>query len=260
MNGKTRSIGWCFAVALSGLATIASAQTSAAPAAPAPSAQTPPPQTPADPPIVPIKLFNGENLYGLKVYFEERNVDVADIWKIQDGMLRATGRGKGYIRTEMPYADYKLQLEWRWPAQPGNSGLMLHIVNGDTIWPKGFECQLASGRAGDLSSFVDARSKEEIVSRNPTGFSTGRLPQMGPSAEKPVGQWNTLEVIAEGSTLTVSVNGKLVNRMTDVVPGAGVIALQAEGTAIDFRNFVLTPLPRAKDLHAPMPSEPAKKQ
>lgn len=231
----------------------ASAQTAVAPTVP-----TPPTQTPADPPIMPIKLFNGENLYGLKVYFEERDVDVADIWKIQDGMLHATGRGKGYVRTEMPYADYKLQLEWRWPAQPGNSGLMLHMVNGDTIWPKGFECQLASGRAGDLSSFVDARSKEEIVSRNPTGFSTGRLPQKGPSAEKPVGQWNTLEVVADGSTLTVSVNGKQVNRMTDVVPGAGMIALQAEGTPIDFRNFVLTPLPRAKDLHAPMPAEPAK--
>jgi hypothetical protein len=215
-------------------------------------------QSPPDPPIQTIKLFSGENLYGLKVYFEDRGVDVADIWKVQDGMLRATGRGKGYIRTEMPYADYKLHLEWRWPGKPGNSGVLLHLVNGDMIWPKGFECQLASGRAGDLASFVDARSKEEIISRNPTGFSTGRLAQKGPSAEKPAGEWNSLDVVAAGNTLVVSVNGKEVNRMTDVVPGAGMIALQAEGTAIDFRNFTLTPLPRAKDLHAPIPAEPTK--
>jgi hypothetical protein len=211
-------------------------------------------QTPPDPPIREVELFNGMNFEGLRVYFEEPGVDESDIWKIEDGMLRATGKSKGYARTQTPYADYKLQLEWRWPAQPGNSGVLLHVVNEDTLWPKGFECQLASGRAGDLSSYVDARSKEEIVSRNPTGYSTGRLPQKGPSAEKPPGEWNELEVIAEGSTLTILVNGKQVNKMTDVVPNAGTIGFQAEGTPIDFRNIRLTPLARAKDLHAPMPA------
>lgn len=216
-------------------------------------------QTPPDPPIREVQLFNGINFDGLRVYFEDASIDVSDIAKPQDTLLRISGRSKGYIRTNTPYADYKLELEWRWPAQPGNSGVLLHVVNEDTLWPKGFEVQLASGRAGDLSSYVDARSKEEIVSRNPTGYCTGRLPQKGPSAEKPAGEWNTLEVIAQGSTLTIKVNGKEVNRMTDVVPNAGMIGLQAEGTAIDFRNIRLTPLARAKDLHAPMPVEPAEK-
>ena len=212
-------------------------------------------QTPVDSPIRTIELFNGKDFDGLKIYFEDASVGAEDIWKVEEGMLRASGVSKGYIRTEMPYADYKLQLEWRWPKAPGNSGIILHLVNGDTLWPKGFECQLASGRAGDFASFVDARSKEEIVSRNPTGYSTGRLLQKGPSAEKPLGEWNTLEVIAEGDTITVWVNGTQVNRMTGVVPAAGMIALQAEGTPIDFRNISLTPLARAKDLHAPMPKE-----
>jgi 3-keto-disaccharide hydrolase len=208
---------------------------------------------PVDPPIKTIELFNGRNFDGLKIYVEDSAFDAGDLWKVEEGLLRATGTGKGYVRTIMPYADYKLHLEWRWPKAPGNSGVLLHLVNEDTIWPKGFECQLASGRAGDLYSYVDARSKEEIVSRNPTGFSTGRLPQQGPSAEKPAGEWNTLDVVAEGSTLTITINGEQVNRMTDVVPGAGMIGLQAEGAAIDFRNITLSPLPRAKDLHAPMP-------
>lgn len=210
-------------------------------------------QTPPDPPIHEFELCNGKNFNGLKIYFEDPAVDADDIWRVGEGVLRATGKSKGYIRTEMPYADYKLQLEWRWPANPGNSGVLVHLVNEDTLWPKSFECQLASGRAGDLSSYVDARSKEELVSRNPTGYSTGRLAQKGPSAEKPVGEWNQLEIVADGSTLTIFVNGKQVNQMTDVVPGAGMIGLQAEGTAIDFRNIKLTPLARAKDLHAPMP-------
>lgn len=217
-------------------------------------------QTPPDPPIREVKLFNGLNFDGLRVYFEDESIDVSDIFQPGDGLLRATGRSRGYVRSNTPYADYKLQLEWRWPSKPGNSGVLLHVVNEDTLWPKGFECQLASGRAGDLSSYVDARSKEEIVSRNPTGYSTGRLPMKVPSAEKPPGEWNTLEVIAEGSTLTIKVNGKQVNQMTEVVPNAGMIGLQAEGTPIDFRNIRLTPLPRAKDLHAPMPSAQPKSE
>jgi hypothetical protein len=212
-------------------------------------------QTPADPPIATIDLFNGRNLEGLHAFSGDAAADSTDVWKVEDGMLQATGVGKGYLRTETPYADYRLHIEWRWPQGPGNSGVMLHVVNGDVLWPKGFECQLASGRAGDFASFVDARSKEEIVSRNPTGYSTGRLLQKGASAERPLGEWNTLEVVAQGDTLTVWVNGQEVNRMTGVVPAAGMIALQAEGTPVDFRHVKLTPLPRAKDLHAPMPRE-----
>jgi hypothetical protein len=211
--------------------------------------------SPIDPPIRTIELFNGKDFDGLSIYFEDESVEAAEIWRVAEGVLQATGVGKGYLRTETPYADYRLHLEWRWPQGPGNSGVMLHVVNGDVLWPKGFECQLASGRAGDFASFVDARSKEEIVSRNPTGYSTGRLLQKGPSAERPLGEWNTLEVVAQGDTLVVWVNGQEVNRMTGVVPAAGMIALQAEGTPIDFRHVKLTPLPRAKDLHAPMPKE-----
>jgi hypothetical protein len=211
-------------------------------------------QTPTDPPIHLLELFNGRNLDGLTVYLDDASVNQAEIWRVEDGILRTTGASKGYIRTDMAYADYKLQLEWRWPKEAGNSGVLIHLVNGDVLWPKGFECQLASGRAGDLSSYVDARSKEEIVSRNPTGFSTGRLPHQGDSTEKPVGEWNTLQVVAEGDTLTIWVNDSQVNRMTGVVPGAGMIGLQSEGTPIDFRKITLTPLARAKDLHTPMPA------
>lgn len=187
------------------------------------------------------------------VFLDATGHEVGNVWKIEDRLLRATGAGKGYVRTAVPYADYKLHVEWRWSNEAGNSGVLLHVVNGHVLWPKGFECQLASGRAGDLSSYVEARSMEELVSRTPKGFSTGRFPQQGPSAERPVGEWNSLDVVADGGTLTIFVNGEQVNQMTEVVPNAGAIGLQAEGAAIDFRNIKLTPLPRAKDLHAPMP-------
>ena len=92
------------------------------------------------------------------------------------------------------------------------------------------------------------------MSRNPSGVSTGRLERLGPSREKPLGEWNSYDITVAGDTITLAVNGEEVNRMTGVTPAAGFIALQTEGTPIDFRNVTLTPLPPAKDLNAPMPS------
>jgi hypothetical protein len=221
------------------------------------SAQTPP-ATPAAPPA-PISLFNGRNLDGLHLFVEQADVKPDAAWKIEDGLLRATGVGRGYVRTTNAYADYALKVEWRWPKNAGNSGVMIHLVGPDLIWPKCIEAQLATGRAGDFASFGDARSKEEIVSRNPRGVSTGRLAKVGPSAEKPAGEWNTYEIIAAGDTVTLIVNGTRMNRMTGVLPSGGTIGFQSEGTAIDFRNITLTPLPPAKDLFAPMPPENGKK-
>ncbi len=201
-----------------------------------------------------VALFNGRDFSGLHVFVENSTVAISEAWKIEEGLLRATGVGRGYVRTVLPYADYKLSVDWRWPKGKGNSGILIHIVNDDRVWPKSIECQLLSERAGDFAFFSDARAKEELVSRNPKGFSTGRLVRPGPSAEKPLGEWNTFEVTAAGDTVTLVVNGTEVNRMTGVIPSAGFIGLQSEGAAIDFRNLKLTLLPAAKDLNAPMPA------
>lgn len=201
----------------------------------------------------PIVLFNGRNFDGLHV-FSERAADAEAAWKIADGVLHCLGQGRGYVRTTTAYSDYRLRLEWRWPGQPGNSGILLNITGRDTIWPKCFEAQLAHGRAGDYASFSDARSNEEITSRNPSGVSTGRRNrQASVPVEKAAGEWNVYEIVVSGDTLELSVNGVLVNRMTGTRPSGGMIAFQNEGAPIDFRNMELTPLPAAKDLNAPMP-------
>jgi hypothetical protein len=202
-----------------------------------------------------VRLFNGRDFEGLHIYTELAKTDPATEWKVEDGVLRCVSTNKGYICTKTAYADYHLRLEWRWPDKPGNSGVLVNVVDRDVIWPKCIECQLAAGRAGDFAFYSDARSKEEIVSRNPSGVSTGRLPRKATSpVEKPVGEWNIYDIIVAGDTITVSINGVQVNRTTNVQPSAGMIAFQAEGSTIEFRNIELTPLPAAKELNAPMPA------
>jgi hypothetical protein len=201
-----------------------------------------------------IALFNGKNLDGLVVCLDDPSIAADRAWQAEDGVLRATAVGKGYIRTEMPYADYQMHVEWRWPQGPGNSGVVLHIVNRDQVWPKGFEAQLRSGQAGDIVMFADARGREEVLGRNPRGVSTGWIKRPGPSPEKPVGEWNSYDIAARGGSITLSVNGTEVNHVTDTVPNAGMIGLQTEGTPIEFRHWTLTPLPPAKDTNSPLPS------
>jgi len=200
----------------------------------------------------PIALFNGTDLTGLEVFSE---ASTGPAWQVEDGVLRCVSSGKGYIRTTRAYSDYHLRVEWRWPAKPGNSGVMVNITGSDMVWPKSIECQLANGRAGDFAFFSDARGKEEIVSRNPSGVSTGRLARNAGAGqvEKPAGEWNVYDIEVAGDTLTVSVNGVTVNRLTGVMPSGGMIAFQAEGAHVDFRHIELTPLPAAKNLNAPMP-------
>jgi hypothetical protein len=65
--------------------------------------------------------------------------------------------------------------------------------------------------------------------------------------EKPIGQWNRYECIAEGQTITVLLNGVLVNRCLDVQPRKGKIQIQSEGAEVFFRRFDLIPLTKQKE-------------
>jgi hypothetical protein len=61
-------------------------------------------------------------------------------------------------------------------------------------------------------------------------------------AEKPPGEWNRVELLAQGARYTVWVNGKLVNDVGGVELGAGPVGIQSEGGVIQFRRVTLTSL------------------
>ena len=60
------------------------------------------------------------------------------------------------------------------------------------------------------------------------------------SNEKPVGEWNTLEITCVADSIEIVVNGILQNKGTQVSESQGSICLQSEGKAIEFRNVYLT--------------------
>ena len=58
-------------------------------------------------------------------------------------------------------------------------------------------------------------------------------------SEKPLGEWNKMEITCRGDEVTVKVNGELVNHATKLSQSKGAIALQSEGTPIEFRDIKL---------------------
>ena len=62
------------------------------------------------------------------------------------------------------------------------------------------------------------------------------------SAEKPIGQWNTYDIVCKGDTIQLFVNGTLQNEAAKTSEKSGWIGLQSEGGPIEFRNVYIEPL------------------
>jgi hypothetical protein len=180
-----------------------------------------------------IQLFNGKDLSNWTFYLKDPAVDPATVFTVQNGVIHITGDPFGYMKTRETYSDYKLHVEWRWPEEATNSGVFVHGQKKDTIWLKCIECQLKAGNAGDFVCMPGATMKEQ------TDKTVWSVKKMTESSEKPVGEWNTMEVICEGNTIEVHVNGVLQNKGTEVNVTSGSICLQSEGKAIEFRNVYL---------------------
>ena len=195
-------------------------------------------------PIVPKEktvLWNGKDFAGWKLYTREPGHDVTKTWSVANGLLRCEGKPAGYMRTEKDYADYLFHVEWRWPGEKGgNSGVLVHMSEPDVVWPRSLECQLASGNAGDfwviggLETAEHAKANERVKGR--------RTIKLRDSSEKPVGEWNTYDIICRDDWVVVLVNGVLQNVATKCSASSGKICLQSEGTPIEFRNVYIEPL------------------
>jgi len=191
----------------------------------------------AEPPEKKIPLFNGNNLEGLHAVSEMEDSKPEETWTVEEGgVLACSGYPKGYIRTTEKYRDYRLRYEWRWPGEPGNNGVLLHIQEPDEVWPKSIEGQGQHGHAGDIWVIGGATFKEH------PGYPDRRVVKSEASTEKPLGEWNQYIIICKGDTIRLYVNGVLQNTATECTVTEGYIGWQSEGAPIEFRNITIEPL------------------
>lgn len=178
-------------------------------------------------------LFNGKDLAGWVCVLDEKsNTPASEVYGVKDGNIYIAGNPFGYMRTDKKYGDYKLHVEWRWVGEGTNSGLFQRVQDGDGLWPNAIECQLCNGKAGDFVMLGGSKISEiECKGQFPIKERNGDY-------EKPVGEWNTAEIICQGKSITVYINGELQNQCT-CETSEGYIALQSEGGPIEFRNIYI---------------------
>lgn len=184
-----------------------------------------------------VALFNGRDLTGWKFLGGAK----AEGWTVTDGLLVCTGKGHGWLGTDRDYADFVLRLEYRLgPA--GNSGVYLRAPTEGWISRAGMEIQILDDnhpKYARLASYQYSGSLYHVVA--PTQ-----------RAGKPAGQWNALEIRAQGRQLVVVLNGKKVvdadldrpRRDAAVArehPGlartTGRLGLQSHSSRVEFRNL-----------------------
>jgi hypothetical protein len=184
-----------------------------------------------------IELFNGHNLDGWVAYLADSSLDPAKEFIVKDGVIHLSGK-LGYLRTAKGYTDYKLEVEWRWPEEPSNSGIFQRVQPVDAPLPETFECQLQAGNAGDLVGLGGARTAQTADATEAITV----IKKMKPSNEKPAGEWNRAEIICNGDVIDIYINGEHQNHVTGTSCLEGYVALQSEGGPIEFRGVKLTPL------------------
>jgi hypothetical protein len=178
----------------------------------------------------PIELLNGKNLDG----WELTDPKAANGWSVKDGILvndpvKQEGKHYGNLRTKATFEDFNIKLETNVP-KGGNSGVYLRGI---------YEVQVEDS----YGQPVDPHHMGGIYSRI--------CPTV--AAEKPAGEWQTLDITLADRHVTVKLNGKLIidnQPLLGCTGGAmwsdefkpGPIYLQGDHTGISYRNIVLTPI------------------
>lgn len=201
-----------------------------------------------------IDLFNGSDLSGWYMDVPEMDKDstVRAPFAVRNGMLVSLGTPGGHLLTEDIYKNYRLEVEYRFAGQPGNCGVLVHASTPRALYgmfPQSIEVQMMHENAGDFWCIVEdiavPNMEERRGPKKEWGITEGkrrRILNLTDGSENPVGKWNTMVVETLADTVKVWVNGNLVNLGYNATAKEGQIALQAEGSEVEFRKVQLTPI------------------
>ncbi len=204
----------------------------------------------------PVSLINGKDLTGwhADIPDSDKNKELRPSFIVRDGMLVSLGTPLGHLITDQKHSNYKLVVEYRFPGKPGNCGVLVHASTPRALYemfPASIEVQMNSGHAGDFWCIHENILVPDMEKRRPRGKNqkwggrqgdSRRILNLTDDSEKPLGQWNTLEIVCKGRDVIVHLNADLVNHGTSCTVSEGQIALQAEGAEVEFRKLELTPL------------------
>jgi len=189
-------------------------------------------------------LFNGKDLDGWYSFLKNKgkNNDSNQVFSVSNGLLHITGQEFGYIITDGIFTDFHLVVEFKWgekkypPRENAvrDNGICYYVVPEDRVWPRSVECQIQEGDCGDFWLIDSVTAVVDGVRAGPT--KNTRVIKKRDN-EKPTGEWNRIEVIAQRGKCTHIVNGVVVNEGENVSLRSGRILIQSEGAEIFYRKI-----------------------
>ena len=199
-------------------------------------------------------LFNGKDLSGWHVDVPEldKNPQGINPFLVRNGLLVSLGTPNGHLITDAIYENYRLEVEYRFAGKPGNCGALVHASTPRALYsmfPKSIEVQMMHENAGDFWCIVEDISVPEMEKRRGPkekwGITEGkerRIVNLTDGTEKPLGEWNRMVIECLNAEVKVTLNDVLVNHGFGATATKGQIALQAEGSEVEFRKVMLTPI------------------
>ncbi len=201
-----------------------------------------------------VSLFNGRDLSGWHADVPEMDTNPAakTPFIIRNGLLVSLGTPGGHLITDSVYQNYRLRVEYRFAGVPGNCGVLVHASTPRALYkmfPKAIEVQMMSKDAGDFWCIEEDITVPDMERRRGprnewgiNGDKKRRILNLTDGSEKPAGEWNTIVVECLGNSIKVWVNNDFVNYGFNCTAVKGHIALQAEGSEVEFRKVELTPI------------------
>ena len=200
----------------------------------------------------PIDLFNGNDLTGWHIDIPKMDEDpnLKSAFIVRDGLLVSLGKPNGHIISDSLFQNYRLEVEYRFAGEPGNCGVLVHSSTPRALYkmfPKSLEVQMQHKHAGDFWCIVEDISVPNMEERrgpkDEWGIIEGKrrnIKNLTDDSENPVGEWNNMIIECFDTSIKVWLNGDLVNHGFDCTANKGQIALQAEGSEVEFRKLQLT--------------------
>jgi hypothetical protein len=243
------------------------------------------------------QLFNGKDLTGWDTYIgpdlDDKgkpitgvpiglNTDPRQVFTIvkQDGdkVIRISGQNWGAISTKKEYANYHLQLQFKWGAltwgqkkgQKMDSGVLYHSVSkygaDYGAWMRSQEFQVEQGNSGDYWGVAGGMADIPVIRRYEKdyiynvggmmntfaeGSKAGRHCIKGGDAENPNGEWNTLDLYCNGDTSIHVINNKVMmvlyhsRQIENGQPQPltkGKLQIQSEGAEVFYKDIMIQPI------------------
>ncbi|MBO9612838.1 MAG: DUF1080 domain-containing protein [Dyadobacter sp.] len=199
-------------------------------------------------------LFNGKDLKGWHVDVPEMDKDPKAVnpFLVRNGLLVSLGTPGGHLITDAQYENFRFTYQYRFAGKPGNCGALVFVSKPRDLYemfPKSIEIQMMHQNAGDFWCIQEDITVPDMEKRRGpkekwgvNGDKLRRIPNLTDGTEKPLGEWNSMVIECVKNSIKVWLNGVLVNYGYDATASKGQIALQSEGSEVEFKDIKLTPI------------------